>query len=582
MGPLIKNKWVIIGLSLVLAAAVGGNGCAYQPVQTIDASSGFNNQDKENVLSSELAALLEKVINPPIVTSHGSEEIIYSGSERQLIFVKGYATPGHKIQVYVNGLLQADSIRTDSDGFFETMEGLEVVEGRNRIEVTAVSGAQKSQSTKFNITVKVTDKIQYSIYQDSQNLKQIQDVYYLKDGYPLVYIAGNYLAASKIFLQVNDKIVSEGESDSEGIFSFSEVALRKGENDVSLWGMTQDGIISQPVSVSVLVTEDSESPYPSSLSGYNDGFGNHLSWSCSYDQNFYAYKLVRVTDPCLNPEYPDHDVVATFNDLEISSYTDEDAEEGHSYFYTLWTLDRAGNAISSNVLAMPAPVYSIDIEKIAPFGDNVIGRREWYYQYFKITNKGNVTIDLQPIMVWLKLDPEPDLDKNMWPLWEAHIWDPDSGQYYYSNEVIEQTYIADYWALDEITQIGEVYTYEDEEEKQIEVRDIITKQTRDGEGKRVMVTTTFTEEVETGNIVEGKEAETSQVLVGPEKIGSVIEDLKPGQSVKLAVKVQNISAGNGDRITLHFHFAPVDCAGYFYTDEEVSTRDITVISSGRN
>jgi hypothetical protein len=275
-------------------------------------------------------------------------------------------------------------------------------------------------------------------------------------------------------------------------------------------------------------------------------------------------------------------VVGTFNDLEISSYTDEDAEEGHSYFYTLWTLDRAGNAISSNVLAMPAPVYSIDIEKIAPFGDNVIGRREWYYQYFKITNKGNVTIDLQPIMVWLKLDPEPDLDKNMWPLWEAHIWDPDSGQYYYSNEVIEQTYIADYWALDEITQIGEVYTYEDEEEKQIEVRDIITKQTRDGEGKRVMVTTTFTEEVETGNIVEGKEAETSQVLVGPEKIGSVIEDLKPGQSVKLAVKVQNISAGNGDRITLHFHFAPVDCAGYFYTDEEVSTRDITVISSGRN
>ncbi|MDZ7838867.1 MAG: hypothetical protein U5N58_13535 [Actinomycetota bacterium] len=580
-----RNRRSAASVATIILVSVLCWGCSYPGTGEITGVQQIEGPARDNQMGEQLMELLNRVVSPPVITSHRAEEVIYSGTERQVIFIEGYADAGNRIDVYVNGVLKADSIRAGQDGFFKSKEGLEIVEGRNSIEVIAISGSgQKSSPTRFSLMLKVPDKIEYALYQDNQSLKQIEDIYFLKQGDPSTYIKGYYLPGSEIFLQVNDKIVGQTTTDSEGSFSFTEVALVKGENDISIWGTTQDGITSQPVSTHILVIEDSSSPYPSNLSGYNDGFGNHLSWSAAYDDNFHTYKLVRVEDPCLNPEYPDHDVIATFGDIGVSSYTDQDIEKGNSYYYTLWTLDRAGNAISSNVLALPPPVYSISIELVAPFEDNIIGRREWYYKYYKITNNGNVTVDLQPIMLWIKLDPEPEPDKNMWPLWEAHIWDPDSGQYYYSNESIEQTYIADYWALDGVTEIGEVYEYslgDEDGEEVIEVRDVTTKKTQQGEGKRVMTTTTYTENVETGEKIEGSE-ESTQTLVEPEKIGTVIENLAPGKSVKLAVKVQNISAGNGDRIIVHFHFAPVDCDGYFYTDEEVSTRDIFVFSSGRN
>jgi len=75
---------------------------------------------------------------------------------------------------------------------------------------------------------------------------------------------------------------------------------------------------------------------------------------------------------------------------------------------------------------------------------------------------------------------------------------------------------------------------------------------------------------------------TTTEIVGPEKIGTVIEALEPGEKRIIEVKVQNIAAENGEKIIVHFHFAPVDCDGHFYIDEIKSTLDIEVIGSSRN
>lgn len=75
--------------------------------------------------------------------------------------------------------------------------------------------------------------------------------------------------------------------------------------------------------------------------------------------------------------------------------------------------------------------------------------------------------------------------------------------------------------------------------------------------------------------------DTTTEVVEPEKIGSLIENLQPGEKIKLGVKIQNISAANNEEITVHFNFAPVDCDGHFFVDEIISTGDIYCKSSGR-
>ncbi len=590
------TKLIVWALFLGVVLVMGcGQPAGSRPLVPAHAENNPASLDRDRLLD-----LLEGVVSPPVITSHRQNEQVDGQTEHQLIFIEGYSEPDNRLEVKVNGIVKADSIKAQRDGFFKTADGVEIVAGKNRIQVSAISpSGEKSRPTVFEVFLNVPQRVEFTIYDDAQNLKEIFEIYFLKEGDPLVYITGRYESAAEIFVQVNDRVVQEGATDAAGSFAFDDIRLRKGENEIAVWGKTQEQKISQPVYAHVLVTRDTVSPNPSSLKGYSDDFGNHITWTTSVDPNFYSYKLVRVQDPCLNPQYPDHDVIASFSERETGSFTDEDIKEGRSYYYTLWTLDKAGNAISSNVLALPSPVYAIHMERMPPFEDHTVGRRQWYYQYFRISNTGNVTVDLQPIMVWIKLSPEPR-EQDLFPLWETHIWDADSGQYYYSNERIEDTIIPDYWAIDAITQEGEIYEYVvdendqdegndqdeedhetvDEQEREVrQVRDIVTRKTHRREGKRVMETTTRTVDVETGEVLA---VETTQTLVEPERIGSLIQGLEPGHSVEVAVKIQNITAAAGDQITVHFHFAPVDCSGYFFTDEEVSTQDITVISTGRN
>ncbi len=542
-----------------------------------------------NIISQKLNELLGRRISPPVVLSHKSGQIIYGSGDRELIFIKGYADKGNTIEIYVNGLLNQSNIFVDNNGNFETLNGVEISGGKNIIKLISVRASGiKSSPTEFTLFLDVPQKVEYKIYENIENLKEIKDIYYTKEIYPLVYIRGTHLPSSSVYIQVNDKIVGEIESDNNGMFELGDIVLKPGNNEIAVWTVAMDKFRSAPVFTNIMVNRDLYDPIPSDLTGYKQGNANYLSWSISPDADFYSYKLVKVEDPCINPEYPENDVIATFSDINAKSYVDNDIVSGKAYFYTLWTLDKAGRAVSSNVVAIPKPVYSLTFTKVPSSISNTIARREWFYQAYEMTNMGNVTVDVQPIMLWLKLEPNPDEEMEISPLWEVHIWNPSNGEYYYSNEDIYSTYISDWRNFDGYTDTETTDTLSADGLTRTVTVVETTKKTADSyvNLKRIMtktVNTTITvTDLTTGISTVTTATDNSTEIVEPEKIGSPITGLEPGEKIIIEVKVQNIAAENGEKIIVHFHFYPIDCDGYFYIDEHVSTLDIPVIGESRN
>ena len=542
-----------------------------------------------NIISQRLNELLGRRISPPVVLSHKSGQIIYGSGDRELIFIKGYADKGNTIEIYVNGLLNQSNIFVDNNGNFETLNGVEIIGGKNIIKLISVRASGiKSSPTEFTLFLDVPQEVEYKIYENIENLKEIKDIYYTKEIYPLVYIRGTHLPSSSVYIQVNDKIVGEIESDNNGMFELGDIVLKPGNNEIAVWTVAMDKFRSAPVFTNIMVNRDLYDPIPSDLTGYKQGNANYLSWSISPDADFYSYKLVKVEDPCINPEYPENDVIATFSNINAKSYVDNDIVSGKAYFYTLWTLDKAGRAVSSNVVAIPKPVYSLTFTKVPSSISNTIARREWFYQAYEMTNMGNVTVDVQPIMLWLKLEPNPDEEMEISPLWEVHIWNPSNGEYYYSNEDIYSTYISDWRNFDGYTETKTTDTLSADGLTRTVTVVETTKKTADSyvNLKRIMtktVNTTITvTDLTTGISTVTTATDNSTEIVEPEKIGSPITGLEPGEKIIIEVKVQNIAADNGEKIIVHFHFAPVDCDGRFYIDEIKSTLDIEVIGKSRN
>ncbi|MDD3818829.1 MAG: hypothetical protein PHG41_03220 [Actinomycetota bacterium] len=593
-----KIKTILILLFCMAFVLSYISGCASPAsVNLIQKKSKSQTDTGEEVTSQRLDEIKNKLISPPVVLSHRSGEIIYGSGDRELIFIKGYADKGNTIEVYVNGVLAQSNVVVDTNGNFETSNGVEINEGKNIIKLIAVkpSGA-KSLPTEFTIYLNIPQKVEYKIYENNENLKEIGSTYYSVEDNPGVYIKGKHMPMSSIFIKVNDNLVGEIESDDNGIFELSDIILKTGDNEIAVWAKTMDGFTSAPVSTNVKVVSNLDVPYPSTLTGYSKGNANYLNWTKSADTDFDSYKLVRVEDPCTNPEYPENDVIATFSNIGSTSYVDKNIISGRSYYYTLWTLDKGGRAISSNVIAIPKPVYSIQIKPLPATGDSTISRREWYYQPFEITNTGNVTVNIQPFMVWIKLDPSFDEEKEISPIWEVHLWNPENGQYYYSEEDIYETYVADwaktdgYTVTEEKTEYREEYGKEDGDGFISERIDTVIKTTeltekRSVNLKRVMKTTVKTTvtitDLTTGDKEKTTTTDSTTKLVEPEKVGSPIEGIKPGEKIIIEVKIQNIAAENGEKIIAHFHFAPVDCDGHFYTDEIVSTGDVIAIGRSR-
>jgi hypothetical protein len=193
------------------------------------------------------------------------------------------------------------------------------------------------------------------------------------------------------------------------------------------------------------------------------------------------------------------------------------------------------------------------------------------------------------MMVWIKLSPEPDPDMEIAPLWEVHIWNPEEADaYYYSNEDIYVSHISDWANTGGTTDIETTTEYSTDGLTKTVTEEVTTKKTEESEVnlKRLMTTTeetTITEtDLTTGIDTVTTTSDTDTEIVSPEKVGSVIEGLEPGEKIKIAIVIENVSAGWNEKITVHFHFTPIDCDSYFFVDEIVSTGDITVISTGRN
>ena len=536
-------------------------------------------------LTEELNTLKGKFVNPPVVTSHKPYQEMSSNSDKELVIIKGKSDIGTSIALKINGILIDKKYAVGSSGDFETGDGVEIVGGTNTVEIYAVNASgEKSEPTKLTFLLNIQKNLDFAVYENADNLIEISSEFYSRESKPLVYIHGVTLPVVDVYLKVNNKIIGQTLSGDTGAFFFENVQLSHGSNIISVWYIASDEQKSVQIDKEINVFTDVESPNPSSITGYIGNDGNHLGWAKSTDFGFVSYKIVRVDDPVKNPHYPDDNVIATIADKNISSYIDKDIIYGKAYFYTLWTLDKAGNLISSNVLPLPAPKYKISMEKLPSLQGNVLARREWYYEYFEITNTGNVPVYIQPMLVWFLLEPESDPKMALNPLWAVYIWDPNSGIYYYSNEDIRESHVSD-WISHGTTKRTETVTYStDGLTKTTTVLDVY-KIAEETVGVRIVTfdkTTTITvEDLVTGESTTTTAHEIGKGIAEPEKVGTLIEAIQPGEKIKLAVKIANVAADNGDKIVVHFHFAPADSLGYFFTDDIVSTHDIFITSSGK-
>ena len=587
----MKKNYKIISIFIIASSLIliisscslfnigkAGNVSVTIKTEAAQTTSGFD-------LTEELNTLKGKLINPPMIISHKPYQELSSSSDRELVIIRGKSDIGTSIALKVNGISVDKKYPVGSGGDFETSDGVEIVEGTNTVEIYAVNASgEKSEPTKLTFLLNVQKNLDFKVYENAVNLIEVPSEFYSKDSKPLVYIHGTTLPAVDVYLKVNDKIIGQALSGDTGVFSFDSVQLSHGSNIISAWYIAGDEQKSVQIDKEINVFTDLESPDPSNLIGYISNDGNHLGWAKSTDFGFVSYKIVRVEDPVNNPHYPDDNVIATITDKNISSYVDKDIIYGKAYFYTLWTLDKAGNLISSNVLPLPAPKYTISMEKLPSMQDNVLARREWYYEYFEITNTGNVPVYIQPMLVWFLLEPESDPKMALNPLWAVNIWDPSSGIYYYSNGDIRESHISD-WIGHGTTKRTETVTYStDGLTKTTTVLDVY-KIAEETVGVRIVTfdktTTINIENLVTGEVTTTTAHEIAKGIAEPEKVGTLMEAIEPGEKIKLAVKIANVAADNGDKIVVHFHFAPADSLGYFFTDDIVSTHDIFITSSGK-
>ncbi len=585
-----RKKVFLFFVFICIIPAILSSSCSILPGDNMDVAVK-NDQadvpDDEFDLNKELENISKEIVSPPVITSHKLYEEFTSETDKKLIIISGEAEPQSKIELKVNGSTSDKIYKTDNYGRFRIEDGIEITEGQNSVNLYSIdTSGNKSEPTRLVFILNVKKPLDFTVYEDSQNLKEISQYYYTKSYEPEVFIAGKGIPSADVYLKINEKIISSMQSDASGYFSFASVRLERGENSISLWCLNNNQEPSTPVTKNILILNDTLSPEPVSLAGYVTSSGNYLSWEKSSDEEFLSYKIVRVDEPCLNPQYPTDDIIATITDSSVTNYKDENIISGKAYFYTLWVIDKAGNLISSNILPLPAPKYNITLKKMDNIQSEIIARRQWYTQYYEITNTGNVPVNIQPVFDFFVLEPESDPNMALNPLWAVYIWDPNTGNNYYSNEDIRVTQIADWINVYGTKNVEETITYNNDKSVKTTTIVTITKQTQEKDGKRIAVSTTVTRiirtDTATGTVIsDTSTSNSSESVVEPEKIGSAISDIEPGQTIRIAVKIINVAADNGDKITVHFHFAPADCQGYFFTEDMVSTGDIQVTSSGK-
>jgi hypothetical protein len=78
-------------------------------------------------LTKELNTLKEKLVNPPVITSHKPYQELTSNNNKELVIIKGKSDIDTSIALKVNGVLIDKKYVVDSSGDFEINDGIEIV-----------------------------------------------------------------------------------------------------------------------------------------------------------------------------------------------------------------------------------------------------------------------------------------------------------------------------------------------------------------------------------------------------------------------------------------------------------------------
>src|SRR5680860_967147 len=140
-------------------------------------------------LTKELNNLKEKLINPPMILSHKSYQELYSNRDKELVIIKGKSDIGTSITIKVNGILIEKKYAVDSNGDFETGDGVEIAQGTNTLEIYAVNAAgEKSEPTKLTFLLNTQKNIGFTVYENADNLIEVSSEFYSRETKPSVYI----------------------------------------------------------------------------------------------------------------------------------------------------------------------------------------------------------------------------------------------------------------------------------------------------------------------------------------------------------------------------------------------------------
>ncbi|MCX6346936.1 MAG: hypothetical protein NTZ89_03220 [Actinobacteria bacterium] len=115
-------SFLILTISSCGIVNPGKTGNASSTKQSVvdETSSSFD-------LTKELNTLKEKLVNPPVITSHKPYQEITSSNNKELVIIKGKSDIGTSIALKINGILIDKKYAVGSSGDFETGDGVEIV-----------------------------------------------------------------------------------------------------------------------------------------------------------------------------------------------------------------------------------------------------------------------------------------------------------------------------------------------------------------------------------------------------------------------------------------------------------------------
>jgi hypothetical protein len=152
-----------------------------------DLGSSFTTGITKNAYMALARALGQPVENPPLYDVIQQLAVVDESILEQLgVDVRGLIP---NVVRKNPELLDQDGVQVDSKGLFETLNGVEIIEGSNVVELIAVnSSGRKSSPTKFSLELIVPQKVEFTLYNNLDELVEIDGAYYTTDRKPRLHL----------------------------------------------------------------------------------------------------------------------------------------------------------------------------------------------------------------------------------------------------------------------------------------------------------------------------------------------------------------------------------------------------------